>query len=46
MSGTRKSYDSVPHERDFGMSTRGRGVPIHGRRRQGSDPLGIRQAQT
>ena len=45
-SGTRKSYDSVPHERDFGTSTSGRRVLIHGRRRQGSDPFGIRQAQT
>ena len=46
MSGTRKSYDSVPHERDFRTSTRGRRVPIHGQQRQGSDPFGIRQAQT
>ena len=45
-SGTRKSYDSVPHERDFGTSTSGQGVPMHGRRRQGTDPFGIRQAQT
>ena len=45
-SGTHKSYDSVPHERDFGTSTHGRRVPIHGRRRQGTDPFGIRQAQT
>ena len=29
-SGTRKSYDSVPNERDFGMSTSGGRVPIHG----------------
>ena len=44
-SGTRKSYDSVPHERDFRTSTSGRRVPIHGRRRQGTDPFGIGQAQ-
>ena len=30
-SGTCKSYDSVPHERDFGTSTRGRRVPTYGR---------------
>ena len=30
-SGTRKSYDSVPHEQEFRTSARGRRVPIHGR---------------
>ena len=45
LSGTCKSYDTVPHERDFGMSTRGRRVLTHGRGRQGADPFGIRKAQ-
>ena len=45
-SGTCKSYDSVPHERDFGTPMHGRRVLIHGRRRQETDPFGIRHAQT
>ena len=45
MSSACKSYDSAPYAQDFRTSTSGQRVPIHVQRRQGYDPVGIRQVQ-